>query len=97
MDRKTLRQLGMLGGDMAALWFEAASVVWLRSSKIVGGGTDAMAEAELMIAEKIAAQQELATRLATGRLGTTPVTVAANATRYFLRGVRANRRRLSRR
>jgi hypothetical protein len=69
MDRKTLQQLGMLGGDMAALWFEAVSVVWLRSGKIVRRG----------------------------RLGTTPVAVAANATRYVLRGVRANRRRLSRR
>jgi hypothetical protein len=96
MDRKTLQQVGMLGGDMAALWFEVVSVVWLRSGKIVRGGRGAAAEAELMIGEKIAAHQELATRLATGRLGSTPVAVAANATRYVLRGVRANRRRLAR-
>lgn len=85
----------ILGGDLVALWGEAASVVWLRSQRIAQGGPEAMAEAGLMISEKIVAQQDLMAKLATGKLGRTPVAVATNTTRYFLKGVRANRRRLS--
>lgn len=97
MDKRTLRQMQMLAGDYCALWGEAVAVVWLRSRRLTGGGSDALAEAELMVGEKIAAQQELAMRLVTGRLGKTPLAVTATATRYMLKGVRANRRRLSRR
>jgi hypothetical protein len=50
-----------------------------------------------MVSEKVAAQQELLGRLAAGTLGTTPLAVTAGITRYVLNGVRANRRRLSRR
>jgi hypothetical protein len=96
MDKQTLRQLQMLGGDYFALWGEAAAVVWLRSRRLLGGGPEALAEAELMVSEKVAAQQELAWRLAGGKLGKTPLAVTATATRYMLNGVRANRRRLSR-
>lgn len=96
MDDKTLRQLRMLSGDCFALWAEAASVVWLRASKLAKGGPDAMAEAGLMVGEKIAAHQDLLGKLADGKLGKTPLAVGTNATRYFLKGVRANRRRLSR-
>ena len=96
MDGKTSRQLMMLGGELCALWMEAASVVWLRSSRLAKGGPDALAEAGLMVSEKIAAQQELLGRLATGKLGKTPIAVTASATRYVMKGVRANRKRLSR-
>lgn len=96
MDKRTMRQLQMLGGDYCALWGEAAAVVWLRSRRLAGGGPEALAEAELMVSEKVAAQQELLQRLAQGRLGKTPLAVTATATRYLLKGVRANRRRLSR-
>lgn len=95
MNDRTLRQLRMLGGDLCALWAEAASVVWLRSQRLAQGGPGAAAEAGLMVSEKIAAQQDLLVRLASGRLGKTPVAMTANATRYMLKGVRANRRRLS--
>jgi len=87
----------MLGGDLVALWGEAASVVWLRTQRIAQGGPEAMAEAGLMVSEKIAAQQDLIGKLATGKLGRTPLAVATNTTRYVLKGVRANRRRLARR
>ncbi|RZK00035.1 MAG: hypothetical protein EOO76_14515 [Novosphingobium sp.] len=86
----------MLGGDLVALWGEAASVIWLRTQRIAQGGPEAMAEAGLMVSEKIAAQQDLLGKLATGKLGKTPIAIAANSTRYMLEGVRANRRRLSR-
>ena len=56
---------------------------------------EAAAEASLMVTEKIAAQQDLIVKLATGKLGKTPLAVAANSTRYMLKGVRANRKRLS--
>jgi hypothetical protein len=96
MDEGTFRQLQTLCGDLRALWAEAASVVWLRSLKLARGGPDAVDEAALLIGEKLAAQQELLAKLATGRLGTTPLAVSAHVTRYLLQGVRANRRRLSR-
>lgn len=86
----------MLGGDLVALWGEAASVVWLRTQRIAQGGPEGMAEASLMVTEKIAAQQDLLVKLTAGELGKTPLAVAANATRYVLKGVRANRKRLSR-
>lgn len=96
MDQKTLRQLQMLGGDLCALWAEAASVVWLRSKKLAEGGPEAVAEAGLMLSEKISAHQELLFQIVGGKLGSNPLTVSAKATRFYLDGVRANRRRLSR-
>ena len=96
MDQKTLHQLQTIGSDICALWSEAASVVWLRSKKLAEGGPEAMAEAGLMVSEKLAANQELLGKLVSGKLGKDPLAVTAKATRYFLDGVRANRRRLSR-
>jgi hypothetical protein len=52
MDDRTLRQLQALGGDVCALWAEAAAVVCLRSLKLVKGGPEGLAEAQLMISEK---------------------------------------------
>ncbi|HEX8056599.1 MAG TPA: hypothetical protein VF481_08055 [Novosphingobium sp.] len=96
MDEKTLRQLQTIGGDLCALWSEAASVVWLRSKKLAEGGPEAVAEAGLMVSEKLAANQDLLGKLVSGKLGKDPLAVTAKTTRYFLDGVRANRRRLSR-
>jgi hypothetical protein len=96
MDDRTFRQLQALGSDLWALYVEAGSVVWLRSLRLAGGGSEAAAEARLMVGEKLAAHRELVERLAAGRLGATPLAVAAGTTRYVLRGVRANRKRLAR-
>jgi hypothetical protein len=96
MDDKTLRQLQALSGDLCDLWAEAAAVVWLRSLKLAKGGPDGFAEAKLMIGEKCKAQKDLIGRLNAGKLGATPLAVSAGVTRYLLKGVRANRRRLSR-
>ena len=97
MDDKTFRQLQAIGSDVCSLWMEAASVVWLRTQRIAGGGSEATCEASLMVTEKISAQQEMLTALLTGRLGKTPLAITAAMTRHVLKGVRANRRRLSRR
>jgi hypothetical protein len=95
MDDKTLRQLRILGDDIGALWMDAASVVWMRSLRIAQGGAGAAAEAELMVGEKIVAQQELWGKLATGKLGENPLAVTINTTRHLRNRVRANRRRLA--
>jgi hypothetical protein len=97
MDDRTLRQLQTLGHDLCALSLEAASVVWLRTQRIAGGGPGAAEEASLMVTEKIAAQQELFAALLAGRLGRTPLAITTAVTRRMLKGVRANRRRLARR
>jgi hypothetical protein len=94
VDDRALRQLG---GDLCALWVEGTAVLWLRSLTLMRGGPAAVAEAELMVSEKIAAQQDLLARLALGKLGSTPLAATAGVTRYVLNGVRANRRRLLRR
>jgi hypothetical protein len=96
MDDKTLRQLQDIGTDLCALWVEAASVIWLRSHLIAGGGAQGAKEAKLMVSEKVAVHQELVAGLLAGRLGKTPLAVTARMTRRMLKGVRANRQRLSR-
>lgn len=96
MDDKTLRQIGMIGADLCALSVEASAVVWLRSLRLAIGGPEAVAEAGLMVGEKIAAQQDLAGQLLAGKLGASPLAATAKVTRHFLKGVRATRRRLSR-
>lgn len=96
MKRRTKPHVRMLAEDIPTLWCEAGAVVWLRSQRILGGGPKAAAEARLMIDEKIAAQQDLMGRLLSGKLGSDPLAITANATRYLVKGVRANRRRLSR-
>jgi hypothetical protein len=96
MDDRIVGQIGALGQDLCALWLEAGMVVWLRSLRLVGGGESAAREARLMVCEKLAAQQALLGKIATGELGQTPLAVGSGIARYVLNGVRANRRRLLR-
>jgi hypothetical protein len=96
MDDKTLRHLQHIGVDLCALSVEAASVIWLRCHRIAGGGPEGAREASLMVTEKVAVHQELLAGLLAGRLGKTPLAVTARMTRRMLKGVRDNRRRLSR-
>lgn len=79
--------------DGWALWFDAATVMWLRSARIAGGGALGTRESQRMVAEKAAANAELATLLLTGGL-TTPHAAATTAVRTYGKTVRANRRRL---
>ena len=48
-----------LAGQSWMLWGEAASVIWLRSLKLAGGGASARNEAVRMVSEKVASQVEL--------------------------------------
>lgn len=79
--------------DGWALWWDAAAVMWLRSARMAGGGALAQREGQRMVAEKAAANAELATMLLTGGL-TSPQAAATTVVRTYGRTVRANRRRL---
>lgn len=73
-----------------SLWFqslEVQQVIWLRTLKLAAGGAAAEREALEMVAEKVAAAQHTAFRLA---LGASPHEAVA----HYRHRVRANRRRL---
>jgi len=72
---------------LSMLSVESSRVIWLRSTKLVRGGSSAIDEAAHMIAEKITAAGQTAMRTAQGK---TPrgITIA------YRRVVRANLRRL---
>ena len=73
----------------AMLSVEAQRVIALRTVKLLSGGTNARAEANLMITEKISEAMAVATTLLRG--GTSEAVVA-----QVRRRVRSNSRRLSR-
>lgn len=77
-----------------ALYMESASVIWLRTIKLMGGGRPAQREAHQMVSEKMEATMEAALSL--------PLTIPRNgaaaasaALAPYSRRVRANHRRLS--
>lgn len=82
--------------DGWAMGIEASAVIGLRMVKLAGGGAKAAAEAELMVAEKIAAAIELQALAVTGALGTSLQSATARSIRHYAPKVRANRRRLRR-
>lgn len=82
--------------DSWVLAGEAAWVISLRCAKLAGGGAVANQEAVTMVAEKLQAQAELASALATGRFGSEPSQVASRTIAHYSKRVRANRKRLSR-
>lgn len=75
---------------------DAASVVYLRSLHLAGGGKPAGREMALMVAEKCYGHAAFAKALANGQLGGSPKTIAAGTMAYYELWVRDNRRRLSR-
>lgn len=83
------------GFDAWTLGWEAATVIGLRSAKIAMGGKEAQREAELMVAEKIAATFELQMAMMTGALGGNPAAATRKTLAHYRRKVRANARRLS--
>lgn len=85
-----------LGLDAWLVGAEAAWVIAQRSATLALGGAEAAAEAELMVAEKLAAAQDWGWALATGALGVRPETIARRTVAHYGKRVRANRRRLSR-
>lgn len=94
-DRPQTADWMSLAGQGWKLWGEAASVIWLRSLRLAGGGASARSEAVRMVSEKVASQVELGMAMMAN-----PMQGAKAATRTSLRHyrsrVRSNRRRLSR-
>ena len=74
--------------NVAMLAAESQQVVWLRMMALAEGGPRAQAEAELMVAEKVAAATHAAGRL---MMGHSPDSVVD----HYRRKVKANVRRLS--
>ncbi|UZF90612.1 hypothetical protein [Bosea sp. NBC_00550] len=75
--------------EMSMLAIEAQQAIWLRTLKLARGGAAADSEAKRMVAEKVAAAQQAAGRLATG---TAPIGIV----RGYRQKVRSNVKRLSR-
>lgn len=75
---------------------EASMVIALRLVRLAAGGTEASAEAERMVMEKVSANWALGLAIAQGRLGTGAEAVMRGAVRHYRPHVRANRRRLTR-
>lgn len=86
----------MVAFDSWVLAGEAAWVISLRCAKLAAGGAVANREAMTMVAEKVQAQAELATALASGSFGSDPSQVASRTIAHYSKRVRANRKRLSR-
>jgi hypothetical protein len=84
-----------IGFDAWKLGLEASAVIGLRSLVIAQGGPRAKAEAERMVAEKVAAGASLQAKALSGGLGATPASMSAGALAHYRRKVSANRRRLS--
>ncbi|MDG6078925.1 hypothetical protein E3U23_06930 [Erythrobacter litoralis] len=82
--------------DSWSLSFEAASVVWLRSIRMMSGGKLAEREAERMVREKVVANMMLWPALMAGGFGQSAEQLSAAALSHYGKPVRANRRRLSR-
>ncbi|WP_240957034.1 hypothetical protein [Pseudopontixanthobacter vadosimaris] len=86
----TLCEAWSLGAD-------AATVMWLRTALIAGGGIAARKEAARMFSEKLSANAELGTLMMTGGLGYDLRVAADRTIAHYGPTVRANRARLSRR
>ena len=82
--------------DSWSLSFEAASVVWLRSIRMMSGGRLAEREAERMVREKVVANMMLWPALMAGGFGQSAEQLSAATLSHYGKPVRANRRRLSR-
>ena len=85
-----------IGIDAWSLGAEASWVIAMRSAKMAFGGPRAEGEARLMVAEKVASNLDLGTKIAFGQLGSSPEAIAAGTIQHYRRGVRANRNRLGR-
>lgn len=83
--------------DAWSLSADAATVMWLRTALIAGGGVTAQKEAARMLSEKLSANAELGTLMMTGGLGHDPRVAADRTIAHYGPTVRANRARLSRR
>ena len=79
--------------DASLMWADSATVMMLRSWRLMAGGPAAQRELERAWSEKVEAGFELAGALAGGQVRT-PETAARKAVTVYGRRVRANRKRL---
>lgn len=85
-----------LGFKTIQLGFEMQSVIALRMMRLAAGGASGQAEANRMIAEKIAAAGEVqAAAVSALMMGRKNEAVAGKMLRVLKKRVRANKRRLS--
>ena len=83
-----------LAFDGWQLGVEASAVIALRLARLAAGDAAALAEAQLMIGEKIEAAAALHMRALTGGLGATHRQRAKATIAHYRKAVRRNRRRL---
>ena len=91
----TYEKWAALGVDSWALAAEAQAVIVSRVARIARCDLGAMAEAQLMVTEKIASSATLLTMALTGKLGTTPYSNARGAVTHYRKAVARNRQRLA--
>ena len=84
-----------LGMNSWMLGLESAWVIQMRLMKIAAGGAAGKAEASRMVSEKVAANMDLASKLATGGMGTGGTKTAEAIVKHYSGPVKANARRLS--
>ena len=84
-----------LAVDTWLLGLESSAVIAARLSRLALGDTAALAEAQLMVSEKIESLSKLHWMAMTGGLGIDPRTAAARSIRHYRKAVGKNRRRLA--
>lgn len=82
--------------DTFWLGAEASQVIALRMAKLAAGGSEAAAETERMMSEKVTAALAAQTQLVLGAMSGSAHAGPARAVALYRRKVRANRRRLAR-
>ncbi|WP_379510304.1 hypothetical protein [Novosphingobium bradum] len=85
-----------LAAESALLACDGAAVIGLRLARLARLDGAALAEARLMVEEKVESAADLHWRALTGALGTSPHAVASASLAFYRGKVAANRRRLSR-
>jgi len=84
-----------LAFDCWSLSLEACSVIAMRLPKLMTGNAAAMAEAQLMIREKVEAAAMLQWKMMRGGPGTSGPAVLDTSVAHYRKAVRRNRRRLA--
>lgn len=72
-------------------------MIGMRLPRLMVGNAAAMAEAQLMVSEKVEAAAMLQWKMMTGGLGTSPPAMLNASVAHYRKAVRKNQRRLSRR
>lgn len=94
MPQKTNASWPWLAMQYWMLAGEAATVMWLRSLRLMAGGPGARREAERMVSEKFAANMALLPEILRAPLPASPEELSARTLAHYRRKVRANRQRL---